>query len=66
MDEIKEGILFYNLGTQKIDFSRIQNYFNIDTSKPVNNGTKTVAPNIANICWNPRTNVFAKPNSFTS
>ena len=22
----------------------------VDTSKPVNNGTKTVAPNIANIC----------------
>lgn len=35
MDEIKEGIMFYNLGTQKIDFSKIQNYFNIDTSKPV-------------------------------
>ena len=35
MDELKEGLLFYSLGTQKIDFSKIQNYFNIDTSKPV-------------------------------
>lgn len=35
MNEEKKEIMFYNLGSQKIDFSKVQNFFNIDTSKPV-------------------------------
>lgn len=35
MEEIKEGLRFYSLGSQKIDFSKIQNFFNINTSKPI-------------------------------
>ena len=38
----------------------------VDTSKPVNSGTNTVAPNIANMCCNPRTSVFPVPSFFTS
>ena len=30
----------------------------VETSNPVNKGTSTVAPNIANKCWKPKTNVL--------
>ena len=35
MIDVNEKIKFYNLGSEKIDFSKIQNFLNSDISKPV-------------------------------
>lgn len=38
----------------------------VDTGRPVIAGTKTVAPNIANMCCNPRVSIFGLPNVLAS
>ena len=35
MIDVSEKIKFYSLGSEKIDFTKIQNFLNLDTSKPV-------------------------------
>ena len=35
MIDVNEKIKFYSLGSEKIDFTKIQNFLNLDTSKPV-------------------------------
>ena len=32
------------------------------TERPVSMGTKIVAPNIANMCWNPNTTILGTPS----
>ena len=38
----------------------------VDTGRPVIAGTRTVAPNIANMCCNPRVSIFGLPNVLAS
>ncbi|MFR7403988.1 MAG: hypothetical protein ACLUW6_05010 [Coriobacteriaceae bacterium] len=33
-----------------------------ETESPVSVGTKMVAPNMANMCWMPKTVIFGAPN----
>ena len=36
------------------------------TDRPVSTGTKMVAPNMANMCWMPRTNMRGRPSVVAS
>ena len=38
----------------------------VDTGRPVIAGTRTVAPNIANMCCSPRVSIFGLPNVLAS
>ena len=38
----------------------------VDTGRPVMAGTRTVAPNIANMCCKPRVNILGLPNVLAS
>ena len=36
------------------------------TDRPVSVGTSTVAPNMANMCWTPSTNILGAPSALAS